>query len=115
MKYKVEYLISNKSNNQLGGTKTKTNFIIIGNIRGDSLNYIPELKNQLKLFGNVFEYKFKFSSKRFKLDDLTFESVSKHIKSFIEKKTLSNNIIICLEESSPFGLFFTQLKKQNAE
>jgi len=43
------------------------------------------------------------------LDDLTFESVSYDIKNFIDKKELSNSIIICLEESSPFGLFFANM------
>ena len=43
------------------------------------------------------------------LDDLTFESVSNDIKLFIDKKELSNNIIICLEESSPYGLFFADI------
>jgi hypothetical protein len=94
-------------NNQIGG---KNNFIIIGNIRGNDLDFIPELKRKLKsLNGNVNEYKFKFKNKRFILDDLTFKSVSDDIKLFIDKKELSNNIIICLEESSPFGLFFANM------
>ena len=108
LKYKSKYLeLSNQllNNKQIGGTKN--NFIIIGNIRGDDLKFIPDLKTQLKsLNGNVNEYKFKFNNKTYKLDDLTFESVSDDIKTFIDKKELSNNIIICLEESSPYGLFF---------
>jgi len=106
IKYKTKYLGLKNINNQIGGSKN--NFIIIGNIRGNDLDFIPELKRTLKsLNGNVNEYKFK--NKRFILDDLTFESVSDDIKLFIDKKELSNNIIICLEESSPFGLFFANM------
>jgi hypothetical protein len=112
IKYKTKYLglknINININNQIGGGKN--NFIIIGNIRGNDLDFIPELKRKLKsLNGNVNEYKFKFKNKRFILDDLTFKSVSDDIKLFIDKKELSNNIIICLEESSPFGLFFANM------
>jgi len=108
IKYKTKYLGLKNINNQIGGSKN--NFIIIGNIRGNDLDFIPELKRTLKsLNGNVNEYKFKFKNKRFILDDLTFESVSDDIKLFIDKKELSNNIIICLEESSPFGLFFANM------
>ena len=108
IKYKTKYLGLKNINNQIGGSKN--NFIIIGNIRGNDLDFIPELKKTLKsLNGNVNEYKFKFKNKRFILDDLTFESVSDDIKLFINKKKLSNNIIICLEESSPFGLFFANM------
>jgi len=108
IKYKKKYLGLKNINNQIGGSKN--NFIIIGNIRGNDLDFIPELKKTLKsLNGNVNEYKFKFKNKRFILDDLTFESVSDDIKLFIDKKELSNNIIICLEESSPFGLFFANM------
>ena len=108
IKYKTKYLGLKNINNQIGGSKN--NFIIIGNIRGNDLDFIPELKRTLKsLNGNVNKYKFKFKNKRFILDDLTFESVSDDIKLFINKKELSNNIIICLEESSPFGLFFANM------
>ena len=54
----------------------------------------------------VHEYKFKFANKKFNLEDLSFECVCDDIKLLIDKKELSNNIIICLEESSPYGLFF---------
>jgi hypothetical protein len=86
----------------------KNNFIIIGNIRGDDLNFIPELKKKLSKEenGKVYEYKFKFKNKRFALKDLTFSSVCDDIKLFIDKKKLHNSIIITLEESSPYGLFF---------
>jgi hypothetical protein len=105
IKYKRKYLQLKNQNNMIGGGKI--NFIIISNIRGNDLEFIPNLKRSLKLLnGNVHEYKFKFKNKRFILDDLTFESVSNDIKLFIDKKELSNNIIICLEESSPYGLFF---------
>jgi hypothetical protein len=105
IKYKTKYL---QLKNMIGGGKN--NFIIIGNIRGNNLKFIPELKRKLKqLNGNVYEYKFKFRNDRYILDDLTFESVSEDIKYFIDKKELSNNIIICLEESSPFGLFFADM------
>jgi hypothetical protein len=108
IKYKTKYLELKNINNQSGGVKN--NFIIIGNIRGDELKFIPELKKELKLIDkNVHEYKFKFKNKRYNLDDLTFESVSNDIKLFIDKKELSNNIIICLEESSPYGLFFADI------
>ena len=94
-------------NNQIGGGKI--NFIIIGNIRGNDLEFIPKLKRKLRLLnGKINEYKFKFR-KRFILDDLTFESVSNDIKLFIDKKELSDYIIICLEESSPYGLFFADM------
>jgi hypothetical protein len=105
MNYKEKYLKYNT--NQLGGSTN--NFIIIGNIRGDDLEFIPKLKKYLKSLNNhVVEYKFKFKNKnkRYKLNDLTFKSVSKKIKKFIDKKELLNNIIICLEESSPYGLYF---------
>ena len=106
IKYKTKYL--QLKNNMIGGGKI--NFIIIGNIRGDELEFIPDLKRILNLLnGNVNEYKFKFKNKRFILDDLTFESVSKDIRLFIKKKELSNCIIICLEESSPYGLFFADM------
>lgn len=90
-------------NNQIGGGKT--NFIIIHNIRG-SLDYIPELKIKLRAINKKI-YEFKFP-KKFNLDDLSFESISNNIKKFIDKKisSKSNNIIICLEESAPYGLFF---------
>jgi hypothetical protein len=105
IKYKTKYLQLKNQNNMIGGGKI--NFIIIGNIRGNDLDFIPNLKRSLKLLnGNVHEYKFKFKNKRFILDDLTFESVSNDIKLFMDKKELINNIIICLEESSPYGLFF---------
>jgi hypothetical protein len=112
IKYKTKYknlcFQFKNINYQIGGAKN--NFIIIGNIRGNNLEFIPELKRTLKsLNGNVHEYKFKFYNKRYILDDLTFESVSDDIKLFIDKKELSNNIIICLEESSPFGLFFANM------
>ncbi len=110
IKYKTKYLeLKNENINiQIGGTKN--NFIIIGNIRGNELEFIPELKRTLKsLNGNVHEYKFKFKDRKYILDDLTFESVSNDIKLFIDKKDLSNNIIICLEESSPYGLFFANM------
>jgi hypothetical protein len=107
LKYKSKYLeLSNQllNNKQTGGSKH--NFIIIDTIRGSS-EFIQDLKKNLKLLNdNVIEYKFKFLKDRFNLDDLTFESVSDDIKTFIDKKELSNNIIICLEESSPYGLFF---------
>ena len=108
IKYKTKYLEFKNTNYQTGGAKN--NFIIIGNIRGNDLEFIPELKRKLKsLNGNVYEYKFRFHNKRYILDDLTFESVSDDIKLFIGKKELSNNIIICLEESAPFGLFFANM------
>ncbi len=108
IKYKKKYLEIKNINNQIGSGKN--NFIIIGNIRGNELEFIPELKRKLKtLNGHVVEYKFKFYNKPYMLDDLTFESVSDDIKKFIYKKKLSNNIIICLEESSPFGLFFANI------
>jgi hypothetical protein len=110
IKYKTKYLeLKNKNiNYQIGSSKN--NFIIIGNIRGNDLEFIPELKRALKsLNGNIHKYKFKFNNKKYILDDLTFESVSDDIKLFIDKKELSNNIIICLEESSPFGLFFANI------
>ena len=109
IKYKKKYLeLKNMDvNNQIGGGKI--NFIIIGNIRGNDLEFIPELKRTLRsLNGKINEYKFKFR-KRFILDDLTFESVSNDIKLFIDKKELSDYIIICLEESSPYGLFFADM------
>ena len=103
IKYKIKYLEFKNIKNQIAGGKN--NFIIIGNIRGDDIEFIPELIGKLKsLNGNVHEYKFK--NEQYRLDDLTFESVSDDIKLFISKKALSNNIIICLEESSPYGLFF---------
>jgi hypothetical protein len=103
-KYKTKYL--QIKNNMFGGGKN--NFIIIGNIRGDDLNFIPELKKKLSKEenGKVYEYKFKFKNKRFALKDLTFSSVCDDIKLFIDKKKLHNSIIITLEESSPYGLFF---------
>ena len=110
IKYKTKYLeLKNIDvNNQIGGAKN--NFIIIGNIRGNNLKFTPELKRILKsLNGNVFEYKFKFNNKRYILDDLTFENVSNNIKLFTDKKKLTNSIIICLEESSPYGLFFANM------
>jgi len=110
IKYKTKYLkLKNiDTNNQIGGGKI--NFIIIGNIRGNDLDFIPELKSKLKsLNGNVNEFKFKFKNKRFILDNLTFESISDDIKLFIDKKELSDCIIICLEESSPYGLFFADM------
>lgn len=107
IKYKKKYL-QHKNKNMIGGCKN--NFIIISNIRGNDLEFIPELKRTLRsLNGNLNEYKFKFKNKRFGLDDLTFESVSNDIKLFIDKKELSECIIICLEESSPYGLFFTNM------
>jgi hypothetical protein len=42
----------------------------------------------------------------YNLNDLTFKSVSKDIKLFIKQNKFKNNIIICLEESSPYGLYF---------
>jgi len=112
IKYKTKYL-KLKRNNQTGGGKI--NFIIIGNIRGNEFEYIPKLKRTLKLLnGNINEYKFKFR-KRFVLDDLTFESVSNDIKLFIDKKKLSKCIIICLEESSPYGLFFADMYPELCE
>ena len=110
IKYKTKYLkLKNiDTNNQIGGGKI--NFIIIGNIKGNDLDFIPELKSKLKsLNGNVNEFKFKFKNKRFILDNLTFESISNDIKLFIDKKELSDCIIICLEESSPYGLFFADM------
>ena len=114
IKYKTKYLQLASilkgchENNMIGGGKI--NFLIIGNIRGNDLEFIPQLKRTLKsLNGNVKEYKFKFKNKPFILDDLTFESVSNHIKLFINKKKLSDCIIICLEESSPYGLFFADM------
>jgi hypothetical protein len=114
IKYKTKYLQlvsilkGCHENNMIGGGKI--NFLIIGNIRGNDLEFIPELKKTLKsLNGNVKEYKFKFKNKPFILDDLTFESVSNHIKLFIDRKKLSDCIIICLEESSPYGLFFADM------
>jgi hypothetical protein len=106
IKYKTKYLQSKNINNQIGGCKN--NFIIIGNIRNNNSEFISELKKTLKsLNGNVSEYKFK--NKRFILDNLTFESISNDIKLFIDKKELSDCIIICLEESSPYGLFFANM------
>jgi len=110
IKYKTKYLkLKNiDTNNQIGGGKI--NFIIIGNIRGNDLDFIPELKSKLKsLNGNVNEFTFTFKNKRFILDNLTFESISDDIKLFIDKKELSDCIIICLEESSPYGLFFADM------
>jgi hypothetical protein len=108
IKYKSKYLNSKSIKyiqNQIGSGEN--NFIIIGNIRGNNLEIIPELKEKLKLLnGNIFEYKFKFNNKKYELNDLTFESVSNDIKSFIDNEDINNNIIICLEESSPYGLFF---------
>jgi hypothetical protein len=107
IKYKIKYLKLKK--NQTGGGKH--NFIIIGNIRGNDLKFIPKLKIKLKsLNGNVYQYKFKFkfTNNRFNLNDLTFESVSNDIKLFISKKKLINCVVICLEESSPYGLFFAK-------
>ena len=57
LKYKTKYLeLKNKNiNYQIGGAKN--NFIIIGNIRGNELEFIPQLKKKLiSLNGNVFEY-----------------------------------------------------------
>ena len=106
IKYKTKYIELKNFNNQIGGGKN--NFIIIGNIRGDNLDFIPKLKRKLKSFnGKVVEYKFK--NKRYYLDDLTFENVSNNRKFIIEKNKLSNIIIICLEESSPYGLFFADI------
>jgi hypothetical protein len=106
IKYKTKYLQSKNINNQIGGCKN--NFIIIGNIRNNNSEFISELKKKLKsLNGNVSEYKFK--NERFILDNLTFESISNDIKLFIDKKELSDCIIICLEESSPYGLFFANM------
>ena len=110
IKYKTKYLkLKNIDiNNQIGGGKI--NFIIIGNIRDNNSEFISELKKTLKsLNGNVSEYKFKFKNKRFILDNLTFESISNDIKLFIDNKKLSDCIIICLEESSPYGLFFADM------
>lgn len=108
IKYKTKYLQLKNKNNMIGGGKI--NFIIIGNIRDNDLEFIPELKRTLKsLNGNVVEYKFKFKNKQFILDDLTFENISNDIKLFIDKKELSDCIIICLEESSPYGLFFANM------
>jgi hypothetical protein len=42
IKYKTEYLELKNINNQSRGVKN--NFIIIGNIRGDELKFIPKLK-----------------------------------------------------------------------
>jgi len=108
IKYKTKYLELKNINNQLGGSKN--NFIIISNIWGNDFEFIPKLKKTLRsLNGNVHEYKFKFKNKRFSLDDLTFENVSNDIKLFIDKKEISDCIIICLEESSPYGLFLTDM------
>ena len=106
IKYKTKYLQSKNINNQIGGCKN--NFIIISNIRDNNSEFISELKKTLKsLNGNVSVYKFK--NKKFILDNLTFESISNDIKLFIDKKELSDCIIICLEESSPYGLFFADM------
>jgi hypothetical protein len=101
--YKKYYLKTNKFQTGCG----YNNIILIGNIRGKPLDFIPELKKQLvKLNCKVFEYDFIFTNKKYILDDLAFESVASDIKLFINKNKLKNNIIICLEESSPYGLFF---------
>jgi hypothetical protein len=107
IKYKIKYFeLKMDIDNQIGGSKN--NYVILNNIRGNDAEFTPILVKELKqLKGNVYKYKYKFRrNKRFNLDDLTFESVSHDIKLFIDKKKLSNIIIICLEESSPFGLFF---------
>jgi hypothetical protein len=110
IKYKTKYLNWKNVNNMIGGGSSN-NFIIIGNTRG-KLDYLSDLKKYLKQLKNnvCCQYKFKFTNKRYVLDDLTFENVSADIKSFLDKKKLtSNNIIICLEESAPFGLFFVNM------
>jgi hypothetical protein len=115
IKYKTKYLeLKNTKlyDDQLGGKiNNKYNFIIIGDTRNYNNKLISKLKSKLKSNLNnnsdVYEYKFIFTKEKFILDDLTFESVASNIKAFIDKKELLNNIIVCLEESSPYGLFFT--------
>jgi hypothetical protein len=100
-KYKSKYNKIKREYNR------KINYIILGNIRDIKIDYIEELENGLKLLnGDVYEYKYKFVNNRFVLEDLSFENVSEDIKLYIEEKELKNNIIICIEESAPYGLFF---------
>jgi len=96
-KYRAKYLESKKTINNI-------NFVIIDTIRGDDTKYMPELK--IRLNGKVYKYKFKFKNNRYTLKDLTFESANEDIKKFIDEKKLTNIIFICLEESSPYGLYF---------
>lgn len=100
---------------QNGGNKSKINFIILNtpDPKTSKNEQIKEHTLELKKFGNVINYYFKFGSSdnNFKLDDLTFENVAKDMKKSFED--YDKIFLICIEEASPFGLFFVDKFPEN--
>jgi hypothetical protein len=96
---------------QFGGKKKKQNIIILHN---PTIFYNPEIPEdtkdmvkQLKKYGKVYNYFFKFSyyANKFTLDDLEYENVAKDI--YEKYKDLDNILIIALSHACPYGLYFS--------
>lgn len=111
IKYKTKY-VELSNNNQIGGAinkSSKLDIVILHHPTLKGSDSIPdELKpiiKKLNKFGCVYNYWFKFTQKKFNLDDLLFENVAKDIhKKFNHLKKF---IIIALEHACPFGLYYS--------
>ena len=102
-------LIMSQYSKYLDEKSNKKNIVILHNPIINSNNIIPDnlepIIKKLNKFGNVHHYWFKFTGRKFNLDDLLFKNVAKDIhKKF---KHLNNFIIIALEHACPFGLYYS--------
>lgn len=89
----------------------KINIVILHNPFLKSKNIVPDkLKSiieELRKFGNVHNYWFKFSGDTFKLADLLLKNASKDIYKTFEH--LDKYIIIALGHGCPFGLYHANM------
>lgn len=107
IKYKTKYV-----SKQIGGKKN--NDIIILHSpnpmysKEEIIEQYKHITDEIEKINTVHHYFFKFgiSETPFKLKDILFEKTSKHINKWFQKMNITKGIIICLEESSPFGLHF---------
>ena len=92
-KYKSKYLKT-----KIGGFNYN-NILILHQITGNPREF-DQIINKIKINNNVYEHHFETKS----LDDFKFSKISK--KLYNKYKHLSKLLIICIEHSSPIGLYF---------
>jgi hypothetical protein len=76
--------------------------------RDEIIEHYGRMVGDIEKLGNVKHYFFKFGTieTNFKLKSILFENASHNIHKWFNKNGISNAIIICIEEASPFGLYF---------
>lgn len=109
LKYKTKYLSAR--NTLHGGGKSDIVILHSPNPKyshDEIIKLYGRMVEDIQKLGNVKHFFFKFGTNEttFKMKHLTFENASSRINKFFNTNKIIDAVIICLEEASPFGLYF---------